>query len=325
MDRKHKALTGLKITDATKGEVEAIFATLDVKDSDGDVTLKGAFEDGAEVRISAYNHKSWDGALPVGKGTITETGDIAVLKGQFFLDTTAGADTFEVVKQLGELQEWSYGYDVVDSEKGTKDGESVRYLKSLKVHEVSPVILGAGVDTRTLAVKGAKQLQSDLREDLQEAGEERFNSGGGEQNRVYVADFDTDNGFVIYEVWDGTDWDLYSVSYSQTDDEITLGEQLIEVERVTTYTPKSGQTLQFKRHIEAVKSAVDGLSTRVADVKALRAKEGKGLGNGSKELLAEVESSLTSLQEVLTPEADPQNTEAESLAHEYLRFAAQSI
>jgi HK97 family phage prohead protease len=317
-----KALSGLKITDATKGEVEAVFATLNVKDSDGDVTLKGAFEDGAEVRISAYNHKSWEGALPVGKGTITESGDTAVLKGQFFLDTAAGADTFAVVKQMGDLQEWSYGYDVVDSEKGTKDGESVRLLKGLKVHEVSPVILGAGVGTETLAVKGAKQLQSDLRGDLTEAGEERY---GAANQGVYVADFDPEEGFVVYEIYDGSDWDLYQVAYAQSDDEITLADQMTEVERVTTYSPKGRQNLQFKRHVEVVKTAIDELTTRVAEVKTLRAKEGKTLGGTSQEALADVEASLTSLKAVLTPAADPQNTEDISLRHEYLRHVSESV
>lgn len=150
---QQKALTGLKITDADKGLVEALFSTFDVVDHDGDVTEKGAFGD-QKVRISAYNHGSWHGALPVGKGIISETDGGAVLKGQFFLDTTAGRDTFEVVKEMGDLQEWSYGYDVIEAEQGTKDGQDVQVLKKLKVHEVSPVLLGAGIDTRTLAVKG---------------------------------------------------------------------------------------------------------------------------------------------------------------------------
>jgi len=153
-----KALSGLKITDESKGEVEAVFATLDVIDSDGDVTVKGAFDDGAAVRISAYNHKSWKDALPVGRGTIHEVGDQAILKGQFFLATQHGRDTFETIKAMGELQEWSYGFDTVDSERGMKDDQSVQFLKKLKVHEVSPVMLGAGVDTRTLAVKGGQKL-----------------------------------------------------------------------------------------------------------------------------------------------------------------------
>ena len=41
------------------------------------------------------------------------------------------------------------------------DGRSVQFLERLKVHEVSPVILGAGIATRTLATKGkdADQLE----------------------------------------------------------------------------------------------------------------------------------------------------------------------
>src|SRR3954469_9939021 len=97
-----KSLGRVEIKDAEKGIVEAVFSTFDVKDHDGDVTLKGAFKDGAPVRISAYNHGSWQGALPVGKGYISVDGDSAVLKGQFFMNTTHGRDTFETVKQLSE-------------------------------------------------------------------------------------------------------------------------------------------------------------------------------------------------------------------------------
>lgn len=151
-----KSLRGVKLDDADKGEVTAVFATFDVIDKDGDVTLPGAFTDGAEVLISAYGHKSWEGALPVGKGVIKTTATDARLKGQFFMDTQAGRDHFQIVKELGAKQEWSYGYDVVDSEFGEMDGQRVRFLKRQEVHEVSPVLIGAGVNTRTLATKGRK-------------------------------------------------------------------------------------------------------------------------------------------------------------------------
>jgi hypothetical protein len=156
MSMDTKALRGVEIKDETRGEVTAVFATLDVVDHDGDVTLAGAFEDGAPVRISAYGHASWGGALPVGKGVIRATGKEAILEGQFFLSTTTGRDTFEVVKQLGEagLQEWSYGFDAVDYSYGEHEGRHVRFLNRLKVHEVSPVLLGAGIDTRVLSTKG---------------------------------------------------------------------------------------------------------------------------------------------------------------------------
>ena len=149
-----KALQRFEIKDTARGEVTAVFATLNVVDRDGDVTVAGAFEEGAPVRISAYGHTSWSGALPVGKGTIRTVGDQAILDGQFFLDTTAGRDTFTVVKELGELGEWSYGFDILDYGHGTQNGQPVRVLKRLRVFEVSPVLLGAGIGTRTLAAKG---------------------------------------------------------------------------------------------------------------------------------------------------------------------------
>lgn len=150
---EHKGLQ-LKLQDEA-GAVRAVFATLNVVDKDGDITVPGAFESGAEVIISAYGHQSWGGSLPVGKGVINEVGNEAVFEGRFFLNTTHGRDTYETLKGLGERQEWSYGYNVLDSEQQTIDGKSVRVLKKLKVVEVSPVLVGAGVNTRTLAVKGA--------------------------------------------------------------------------------------------------------------------------------------------------------------------------
>lgn len=152
-----KHLSCVEIKSADKGQVSAVFATFNVVDKDGDVTVPGAFEDGAEVIISSYGHTSWSGALPVGKGRIRVMADEAVLEGQFFLDTTAGRDTFEVVKQLGARQEWSYGFDVLDAEDGIVDGRNVQILKKLLTHEVSPVLRGAGVNTRTLAVKAQKE------------------------------------------------------------------------------------------------------------------------------------------------------------------------
>ncbi|MGW2206762.1 HK97 family phage prohead protease [Streptomyces sp. NPDC001774] len=150
-----KTLHSVEVTQSDTGHhVEALFATLGVKDHDGDVTVKGAFQQGALTRISAYNHASWNGALPIGKGTIHEEGNDVIFRGTFF-NTQAAQDTRETLKGLGELAEWSYGFDVEDSAPGEFDGERVRMLKRMKVHEVSPVLLGAGIGTRTLSVKSA--------------------------------------------------------------------------------------------------------------------------------------------------------------------------
>src|SRR5215211_2123565 len=150
-----KHLSDVTIKDADRGVVDAVFATFDEIDKDGDVTERGAFPEGAVVPISAYGHASWEGALPVGKARIRQTAKEARVSGQFFMDTAHGRDTFATVKALAEdgLGEWSYGYDPLEYHFGERDDRAVRFLTKLAVHEVSPVLLGAGVNTRTLSAK----------------------------------------------------------------------------------------------------------------------------------------------------------------------------
>lgn len=139
--------------DGQPGEFRAVFATFNAIDHDGDVTVPGAFKDGSAVRISYWGHRWQD--LPVGKGVIHQDEKQAWVDGQFFLDTLAGKETYQTVKNLGDLQEWSYGYDVEDSELGKFEEQDVRFLRSLVVPEVSPVLLGAGVGTHTESIKRA--------------------------------------------------------------------------------------------------------------------------------------------------------------------------
>ncbi|WP_157405240.1 HK97 family phage prohead protease [Actinopolyspora halophila] len=152
MDTKH--LAQVEIKDAERGEVEAVFSTFGVRDLDGDVTLKEAFTHGEAVKISSFGHGSWEaGQLPVGKGYIAVENNRAVLKGNFFLNTDAGRDTFAVMKELGDLGEWSFGFTVTDWDLGEFEGKQTRFIKKLNVYEVSPVLKGAGVGTGTLSVK----------------------------------------------------------------------------------------------------------------------------------------------------------------------------
>ncbi len=150
----YRAPLGLKAGD--KGQVEAVIATFNVVDKDGDYTLPGAFTDGSEVLISAYGHSSWTGQPPVGKGVIRTTTRDARLHGQFFLDTQSGKEHFTVLRELGSKGHWSYGFDVLETGELTDELRKLgatRVLKRLDVFEVSPVLLGAGVDTRTVATK----------------------------------------------------------------------------------------------------------------------------------------------------------------------------
>jgi cation transport regulator ChaB len=133
-------------------------------DKDGDVSLVGSLPVGKEVPISSYAHASWPergGRLPVGLGVISEGKakgkNLGILTGRFLTDTTHGRDTYLTVKALHSLQEWSFGY-VAQGDKGTWAGVPANLNKRYDVYEVSPVLVGAGNGTSTLAVKEGEPL-----------------------------------------------------------------------------------------------------------------------------------------------------------------------
>ncbi len=178
--------------DGKGGEFRAVFSTLNVKDLDGDVTLPGAFTDGEAVRISYWGHRWAD--PPVGIGVIHADEKEAWVDGKFFLDTEAGRETYQTVKNLGALQEWSYGFDISDFSFGKFEGEEVRFLRKLKVHEVSPVLLGAGIDTRTTAIKeGRRNSNSDLSQ-IQAIHDAACHLGAKCAEREGEAEDEADNG-----------------------------------------------------------------------------------------------------------------------------------
>jgi len=137
-----------------EGEFRAVFSTFNVIDLDGDVTLPGAFTEGQPVRIAYWGHRWQD--LPVGRGEIHADEEKAWVDGRFFLDTEAGRETYLTVKNLGDLQEWSYGFDIDKWSHGEFEGQEVQFLEALNVHEVSPVLLGAGIGTYTESIKAQK-------------------------------------------------------------------------------------------------------------------------------------------------------------------------
>lgn len=141
----------LKDLNEETGAFSAVFSTFNVVDSDQDVTRPGAFTDGEKTRVASWGHK-WH-ELPVGKGAVHQDEEKAWIDGKFFLDTDPGLQTYRTVKNLGDLQEWSYGFDVLQESQGEFEDQRVRFLEKMAVHEVSPVLKGAGVDTRTENIK----------------------------------------------------------------------------------------------------------------------------------------------------------------------------
>jgi len=156
-DKLESKVIDSKITNEVEGKVEAVFSVFNEMDSDGDVvmpnSIKSGYGDNGVAMVWAHDWKT-----PIGRGVIEQDGDKATFKGQFIMDTQAGKDAFNTVKAMGDLQQWSFGYEVLDYENGTyqKDSETpvdARYLKELNVWEVSPVLVGANQNTFTVGVK----------------------------------------------------------------------------------------------------------------------------------------------------------------------------
>lgn len=155
-DLSIKSFGALDVKDADKGEVEAIIATINVVDRDREVILPGAVASGAKAKISLYGHSAMFGEMPVGKGQIFVRDDKLVFKGRYFISTGRGADAFATLKELGEDQEWSFGFKVLDAENAPEDWAkrgAYRMLKKLEPVEVSPVMVGAGIGTQTVSTK----------------------------------------------------------------------------------------------------------------------------------------------------------------------------
>lgn len=326
-----KQLSRVEIKDADRGEVEAVFATLDVIDADGDVTVKGAFDDGAPVLISAYGHSTTlAGTPPVGKGRIRETSTEAILEGQFFVDTQPGHDLFTVVKELsaddGPGQEWSYYYDAIKKRFGTFKGQRVRFLEKLKVFHVSPVERGAGVDTRTLATKNAKALPggrtfNELRQLLREALDEITDMP--EANAwLYVIDF-TDE-WVVYEL-EGAGWanpGTFQRDYTVDDaGSVTFGDET-EVEARREYVPKSA-SVKFSEDGDAAVAAMTRFLDRCEEVVTFRTAQGKSrFSDTSVDVLGRLDVQMKRLDALLR-EA-PEGTDRDEIEREFARYVAFS-
>lgn len=144
------------------GTASWVMATLNEIDSDGDVTLPGAFGEQTFAIVPAHEHQH----VPLGKGRLYEDGNEAIVEAKFNLGILAAKDWHSAIKfdlaNPPAVQEYSYAYRLHDGgwKMGEFDGQQVRFLQpkadgtpGVDVYESSPVLRGAGNGTRTLAAK----------------------------------------------------------------------------------------------------------------------------------------------------------------------------
>jgi hypothetical protein len=137
------------------GEGSLVFATLNVPDKDGDILLPGAI--GVQV-VPILGAHDWT-ETPIGKATIYETRTEARADFVLNLKTKPGKNWFSAIRfdldRPPALMQYSYAFKPNVFDFGEFEGQRVRFLRKVTVIEISPLILGAGVGTRTLALKGA--------------------------------------------------------------------------------------------------------------------------------------------------------------------------
>lgn len=171
----------MKATDMNKTEIKGLvvekmdasghglarLATMTDVDHDGDTYSPGAFswKEGGEQWVPMLPaHQRTE--MPIGKARVYEKDGVAYAELHLNLDTVAGREWHASLKfdlATGKpAQEWSYGFGVIDAVREQRGTDPVRNLKRVDVHEVSPVVRGAGVGTATLAMKSRGQFAAQL-------------------------------------------------------------------------------------------------------------------------------------------------------------------
>jgi len=161
--------------DGDKRYIEAVFSLLDTIDSDNDVTKSNALRSGYsgnKVPL-VWNH---DWSKVIGRGIIETDNQKAVFKG-YFLNTEAGKEAYNTVKEMQDMQQFSYGFQVMKSSKGKhidSKGEEVpvRVLEDVKVWEVSPVLVGAQQNSFVQALKSGLEPYDEMDTEFEEVKEQ---------------------------------------------------------------------------------------------------------------------------------------------------------
>lgn len=180
-------------SDESTGKVIARFGHSGVRDLHGDMIVAGAIGV-QDVQVSQFGHMSWMGSLPVGKGATREDGAELFADLDFFMQTTHGRDHFETMKALGDLGEWSFGFDILEHRDATEEERAIgidRVLVKLEVFEVSPVLRGAGIDTATVEAKcEGCQIEAKKAEEAQVAAAHDAARGGAPEVKLEAAELE---------------------------------------------------------------------------------------------------------------------------------------
>ena len=309
----------LEFKQEAEGKVSAVFSVFNNLDSDGDVVLPGAIKSGFKSGSvpMVWAHK-WD--MPIGKGSIKEDGDKATFEGNFFMDTESGKEAYNIVKNMGDLQQWSFGYRVTDSERGSfKDADNneldARYLKELTVFEVSPVLVGANQETYTMAIKSNEELMKEIANESTETVEEvsntcNCNCGAKSEEESTEEKYTGKDLFKTAEEAEERAKELGCSGSHTHEHEDTVfympckdhASYLASIEKSmreeqenesAEVEEKDVEKITFSQQVKDVLAALDDLMARANAIATLRAKDGRKMGIKATDALRAVQEYLT--------------------------------
>jgi len=247
--------------------IEAVFSLFDTIDSDNDVTKANSLRSGYtgnKVPL-VWNH---DWSKVIGRGIIETDNQKAVFKG-YFLNTEAGKEAYETVKAMQDMQQFSYGFQVLKSSKGThidSKGEEVpvRMLEDVKVWEVSPVLVGAQQNSFVQALKSGLQTYDDVDTEFEEVKQEDEESKYGKCSYEKDGKCAKEKDLKISSATDA------SISSSQ-------------------------QGMRLGEHAVASLEELKAFTERIEDLALLRNSEKKTLSSKSTEMVAKYLQGVTSI------------------------------
>ncbi len=305
-DKSNKSIE-FKTIDDEKGSVEAVFSVYNTLDTDGDVVIPGAIKSGFKNNQvpMVFAHK-WD--QPIGKGVIDTDDDKATFRGSFFMETEAGKEAYNLAKEMGDLQEWSFGFRINDYEVApfAKDGQDevdVRYLKDLEVFEVSPVLVGANRETYTLAIKSGEEAvyESDnLDEEKAALAQDMFDNPGEAMNRskelscavgVHTTEMDGKEVFMPCKTHAEYE-EAIKDDKKDLDSEDNTEEVLEESQEKVSEEESLPTGKRFSEEVKDVLAALESLIVRAKAIEVLRSKDGRTLSERASSALRAVQEDL---------------------------------
>jgi hypothetical protein len=207
------------------------------------------------------------------------------------MDTESGKEAYNLVKAMGDLQQWSFGYRVNDSERGKfKKGDNeldARYLKDLSVYEVSPVLVGANQDTYTMAIKSNKELLEEMASEKGVLGHSTFleNEEPEEEAEEEKSGCDCNCSTPL------ADNPSDEKGYGHCDYDKT-GKCAKDMKKSDEEEVSEKESKSFSDEVKDVLAALNNLMTRANAIAMLRAKDGRKIGAKATEALRAVQEDL---------------------------------